>query len=207
VIDAAGALGRTEALRDDPLAAERAGVLEDDRPVGLEMLIERDPVASVSKYIGEHGLAALDRLPPEVLASCFIRGSANTECGKYLSKAAIMAQRKKRATLRKRKSTARSQGGKTRKPTRDKAAKRTVAKSKPRKRLAKTMPKRTVAKKVAPKRARPVPPSVSTVETVTVDVIEEAAPGVITITEFEEREVREESPEQPEETPPESEER
>ena len=51
------------------------------------------------------------------------------------------------------------------------------------------------------------PPSASTVETVTVDVTEEAAPGVVTITEFEETEVREEGPEQPEETPPESEER
>jgi hypothetical protein len=117
-----------------------------------------------------------------------------------------MAQRKKRATLRKRKSTARSQGGKTRKPTRGEAAKRTVAKSKPAKRLAKARLKRPVAKKVARKRARPVnPPSASTVETVT--VIEEAAPGVVTITEFEETEVREEGPEQPEETSPESEER
>jgi hypothetical protein len=72
--------------------------------------------------------------------------------------------------------------------------------------LAKARPKRPVAKKVARKRARPVnPPSASTVETVT--VIEEAAPGVVTITEFEETEVREEGPEQPKETPPESEER
>ena len=49
------------------------------------------------------------------------------------------------------------------------------------------------------------PPSASTVETVTVDVIEEAAPGVVTITEFEETQVREEGegPERPEETPPE----
>jgi len=51
------------------------------------------------------------------------------------------------------------------------------------------------------------PPSASTVETVNVDVIEEAAPGVLTITEFEETEVREDGPEQPEETPPEPEER
>jgi hypothetical protein len=51
------------------------------------------------------------------------------------------------------------------------------------------------------------PPSTSTVESVTVDVIEEAAPGVITITEFEETEVREEGEVQewPEETRPESE--
>ena len=105
----------------------------------------------------------------------------------------MMAQRKKRATLGKRKSTARSQGGKTRKPTRGKAAKPTAAKSKPGKRLAKTMPERTGAKKRARKRARPVkPPSTSTVETVSVDTIEEAAPGEITISEFEETEVRDE---------------
>jgi hypothetical protein len=42
---------------------------------------------------------------------------------------------------------------------------------------------------------------------VTVDVIEEVAPGVLAITEFEETEVRGEGPEQPEETPPEPEER
>ena len=120
----------------------------------------------------------------------------------------MMAQPKKRGTLGKRKSTARSQGGKTREPTRGKAAKRTATKSKTRKGLAKARPNRTRAKQVARKRARVVkPPSISTVKTVTVDVIEEAAPGVVTITEFEETEVREEGPEQPEETPPESEER
>jgi hypothetical protein len=57
-------------------------------------------------------------------------------------------------------------------------------------------------KKVARKRARPVkPPSTTAVETVVVDVIEEPVPGVNTVTEFEETEVREpsESPEQPEE--------
>ena len=121
-----------------------------------------------------------------------------------------MAQPKKRGTLGKRKSTARSQGGKTRKPTRGKAAKRTAAKSKPRKRLAKAMPVRRAAKQVGRKRKRSVkPPSTSTVETVTVDVIEETAPGEITITEFEETEIREEGevPEQAEETRPESEER
>ena len=52
-------------------------------------------------------------------------------------------------------------------------------------------------------------PSTPTVETVTVDVIEEPAPGAVTIAEFEETEVREEGEglERPEETPPESEER
>jgi hypothetical protein len=58
---------RAEPLRGDPLAAERAGVLEDDPPVVLEMLIERCPVASVSKQIGERRLASFDRLPPKVL--------------------------------------------------------------------------------------------------------------------------------------------
>jgi hypothetical protein len=119
----------------------------------------------------------------------------------------MMARRKKRATPGKRRSTARSQSGKARKPTRAKAVKRTATKSKARKGLAKPRPNRTGAKKVARKRARPVePPSTSTVETVTVDVIEEATPGEITITEFEEAVVGDEGevPEQPEETPPES---
>jgi hypothetical protein len=77
--------------------------------------------------------------------------------------------------------------------------------------LARARPKHAAAvKQIARKRARPVkPPSTSTVESVTVDVIEEPAPGVITITEFEETEVREEreGPEPPEETFTESEER
>jgi hypothetical protein len=53
------------------------------------------------------------------------------------------------------------------------------------------------------------PPSTSTVEAVIVDAIEEAAPGEIAITQFKETKEREEGegPEQPEETPPESEER
>ncbi len=112
-----------------------------------------------------------------------------------------MAQRKKRATLGKRKSTARSQSGKTR--TRGKPAKRTVAKSKPRKRLAKVGPKRAAAKKAASKMRQVKRPSSPTVETITIDVIEEPVPGVIAITEFEETEVRDEDEgrEQPDETP------
>jgi hypothetical protein len=39
------------------------------------------------------------------------------------------------------------------------------------------MPKRATAKKVARKRARPVKPPTSVVETVTVDVIEERLPA------------------------------
>jgi hypothetical protein len=47
------------------------------------------------------------------------------------------------------------------------------------------------------------PPTTSAVETITTDVIEEAAPGQIAITEFEETQEREEGegPERPEETP------
>jgi hypothetical protein len=119
----------------------------------------------------------------------------------------MMAKQKKRATLEKRKSTARSQGGKTRKPTRGKAAKRIATKSKPG--LANAKHNRTGAKKVARKRARPVkPPSTSTVEAGTVDMIDEAAPGEITITEFEQTAVHDEGEglERPEKTPPESEE-
>jgi hypothetical protein len=118
-----------------------------------------------------------------------------------------MAKQKKRATAGKRKPTPR---GKVRKSARGKAAKRTAAKSKPRKRLAKAMRKHAAAKHVGRKRKRPAtPPTTSAVETVTTDVIEEAAPGEIAITEFEETQEREEGegPERPEETPPESEER
>ena len=121
-----------------------------------------------------------------------------------------MAQRKKRATLRKRKSTARGKARKTSVTVRGKAAKQGAAKVRSRKSSAKSTSKRAAAKKSAPKRARQMKrPSSRTVETVTVDVIEEPAPGAVTIAEFEETEVREEGegPERPEETPPESEER
>ena len=88
--------------------------------------------------------------------------------------------------------------------------KRRAAKPIARKGLAKARPKRAAAKKPARGRARPAkPPRNPTVETVSVDVIEEGPSGEITITEFEETQIREESegPEQPGETPPESEER
>jgi hypothetical protein len=76
--------------------------------------------------------------------------------------------------------------------------------------LVRAKPKRARVKKIVRKRARPVrPPSTLAVETV-VDVIEEPVLGVITVTEFEEPEVREsKSPEEAEENgsaPPEPEE-
>jgi len=93
-----------------------------------------------------------------------------------------MAQRKKRVTARKRKSTVR---GRARK-----AAKRTTTKLQPKKGVART--KRPRPKKIARKRARLMkPPSTPLVETTIVDVIEEPAPGVITVTEFEETDIRE----------------
>jgi hypothetical protein len=61
---------------------------------------------------------------------------------------------------------------------RDKAVKRTVAKAKP---------KRAPVKKVARKVKPPVAP---VVETVAAEVIEQPAPGLITVTEIEETEVR-----------------
>jgi hypothetical protein len=88
---------------------------------------------------------------------------------------AIMAKRKKgskvqsRARLRRAKSAKR---GKARKVA--KTAKRVVAKAKP---------KPAPVKKVARKVKQPVTP---VVETVAVEVIEQPAPGVITVTEVEE---------------------
>jgi hypothetical protein len=122
-----------------------------------------------------------------------------------------MAQGKKRATGRKRKATTHRKTRKASKSVRGKSVKRAVAKPTPRKRLAGAKLERGRVKKVAPKRARPVkPPSTLAVETVVVDVIEEPVPGVITVTEFEETEVREsEGPEEAEENgsaPPEPEE-
>jgi hypothetical protein len=51
---------------------------------------------------------------------------------------------------------------------------------------------------------RPTKPSV---ETIIGNAVEEPAPSVITITEFEETEIRDKGPEPPEGPPPESEER
>jgi hypothetical protein len=102
-----------------------------------------------------------------------------------------MAQGKKRATARKRKSIARSKTRKT-SSVRRTTAKKSGAKATPKKRRAKLKPKHA-AKKIARKQARTKKPrGHGTIETVTVDVIEETAPDVITVTEFEETEVREE---------------
>jgi hypothetical protein len=101
-----------------------------------------------------------------------------------------MAQRKKRVTVGKRKSTARGSTRKSSRSVRGKATKQTASNLKPKKSVAKA--KRLSAKKLARKKARPMkPPITPVVETTIVDVVEEPVPGVITITEFEETDVRE----------------
>jgi hypothetical protein len=96
-----------------------------------------------------------------------------------------MAKRKKRAKVQKRaKRRSSAKRGKARKVAKAaKATKRTVARAKP---------KPAPVKKAAPKVVRRVKKPV--VETVVVDLIEQPAPGVITVTEVEETVVRQQSP-------------
>ena len=101
-----------------------------------------------------------------------------------------MAQRKKRVTLRKRKSSVRGRARKSSKSVRGKAAERTATNSRSKKAVAKT--RRPKAEKVTRKKARPRKPPITPVaETTIVDVVEEPSPRVITITEFEETDIRE----------------
>jgi hypothetical protein len=98
-----------------------------------------------------------------------------------------MAKRKKAPKVQKRGklpsgTAARAKARKVAKSARGKATKRTVARAKP---------KRAPVKKVARQMKRPATPAV---ETVAVEVIEQPAPGVITVTEIEETVTREESP-------------
>jgi hypothetical protein len=88
-----------------------------------------------------------------------------------------MAQRK-RATVRRGKSTVRSKARKASKPARRKAAKPTAAKPMPRKRLAKAKPKPAGTKQLARKNAGAMKaPSTTAVETGVVDVTEEPVRG------------------------------
>jgi len=95
-----------------------------------------------------------------------------------------MAKLKKRSKVQQRnRVTARGKARTATKSSRGKASKRTVARAKP---------KRMGVKKAARKKVqRTKEPGAPTVETVVVDAIERPAPDVITITEFEETEVRE----------------
>jgi hypothetical protein len=100
----------------------------------------------------------------------------------------IMAKRKKRAKVRPKKrakprrrhAAVRGKARKVSKLARVKATKPTVAGAKP---------KRTATKKAVRKKEQRMKPPGPGVETVVVDVIEEPAPGVITVTEIEETQI------------------
>jgi hypothetical protein len=85
-----------------------------------------------------------------------------------------MAKRKKASKVQKRAKLRRGKSAKRGKARKAAPAKRTVAKAEP---------KRAPVKKAARRMKQPVAPAV---ETVAVEVIEQPAPGVITITEVEE---------------------
>jgi len=105
-----------------------------------------------------------------------------------------MAKRKKRATARKTRSTARGKA-RTGKSARGKATRRTAASRTPKKRPVKAGPKSAAAKKRARRRMPQATPSgLPTAKTVIVDVIEEPIPGIVSVTEFEATEVRVASP-------------
>jgi hypothetical protein len=92
----------------------------------------------------------------------------------------IMAKRKKQSKLPKRAKLRRGNSakrGKPRKGAKSATAKRTIARAKPK-------PNRATAKKAAPTEVRKM--KKPAVETVVVDVIEQPASGVITVTEVEE---------------------
>jgi hypothetical protein len=89
-----------------------------------------------------------------------------------------MAKREKASKVQKRAKLRRGKSAKRGKARKAAPAKRTVAKAKP---------KRAPVKKTARRMKQPVAPAVETVaETVAVEVIEQPAPGVITVTEVEE---------------------
>jgi hypothetical protein len=93
-----------------------------------------------------------------------------------------MAKRKKRGKLPKREKLPRGKSAK-----RGKARKAAQAKT-----VARAKPKRATVKKAAPKVVRRM--KKPAVETVVVDLIEQPAPGIITVTEVEETVVRQQSP-------------
>ena len=97
------------------------------------------------------------------------RGKAQTRTGVF-----IVAKLKKGSKVQKREKLPRGTSAKLRKARKAAPAKRTVAKAKP---------KRSPVKKAARKVKQPVTP---VVETVAVEVIEQPAPGLITVTEVEE---------------------
>jgi len=99
-----------------------------------------------------------------------------------------MAEQKKQTTLRRRRSV-RGKSRKISRTARGKTGKQPATKPMPKKRLAKAKPRRARAKGKNVQRMQSEGMPVR--ETVIVDVIEEPVPGVITVTEFEETDVRE----------------
>jgi hypothetical protein len=89
-------------------------------------------------------------------------------------------QPKKRAKPRRRRVAVRGKARKVSKSARGKAMKPTVAGAKPR---------RAAMKKAVRKKEQGMKPPGPEVETVVADVIEEPAPGVITVTEIEETQI------------------
>jgi len=90
-------------------------------------------------------------------------------------------QPKKRAKPRRRRAAVRGKARKVSKSARGKAMKPTVAGAKP---------QRAARKKAVRKKEQAMKPPGPEVETVVVDVIEEPAPSVITVTEIEETQIR-----------------
>jgi hypothetical protein len=93
-----------------------------------------------------------------------------------------MAKRKKGSKVQKRAKLRRGNSAK-----RGKARKAAKAAKAPKRTVARAKPKHAAVKKAARKVKQPITP---VVETVAVEVIEQPAPGVITVTEVEETEVR-----------------
>jgi fructose-1,6-bisphosphatase/inositol monophosphatase family enzyme len=92
-----------------------------------------------------------------------------------------MAQRKKRSAARK---ATLKRGRAPKRAARTKTLKRVAAKTAPKKRVTKTRAKRAATKKAPIKSSGPQQGDAAA-ETVIVDVIEEPAPGVTVVTEFE----------------------
>jgi hypothetical protein len=97
-----------------------------------------------------------------------------------------MAKRKRRASARKKMAAKRGKARARIKSTRRKVAKRAGRKTKAKKQATKPRAKRAAPKKVTPQSVEPPRrPAGATEETVIIDIIEEPAPGVVVVTEFE----------------------
>jgi hypothetical protein len=97
-----------------------------------------------------------------------------------------MAKRKRRAVAQKKAAAKRGKARARVKSTRRKVAKRAGRKTKAKKQTTRPRAKRTAPKKTGPRPTEPPrQPAGATEEAVIVDIIEEPAPGVVVVTEFE----------------------